>query len=119
MATTFHRLTVRDVEPLTDDSAAVTFDVPDDLRELFAWALREGTTNVLRHAAASRVRVTMTSDTLVVDDDGFGPANTEVVPGNGLRGLSERARQVGAHVEVSASPLGGYQLLVTTKNGAR
>ena len=28
-------LTVRDVEPLTDDSAAVTFDVPDDLRELF------------------------------------------------------------------------------------
>lgn len=108
------------------DSAGVEADVPgtvdqvpDDLRELFAWALREGTTNVLRHAAASRVRVTMTSDTLVVDDDGYGPANTEVVPGNGLRGLSERARQVGAHVEVSASPLGGYQLLVTTKNGAR
>ena len=37
----------------------------------------------------------MTSDTLVVDDDGYGPANTEVVPGNGLRGLTERARQVG------------------------
>ena len=35
MATAFHELTVRDVEPLTDDSAAVTFDVPDDLRELF------------------------------------------------------------------------------------
>ena len=34
-ATAFHVLTVRDVEPLTDDSAAVTFDVPDDLRELF------------------------------------------------------------------------------------
>ena len=31
----FHELTVREVEPLTDDSAAVTFDVPDDLRELF------------------------------------------------------------------------------------
>ena len=35
-------------------------EVPDDLRELFAWALREGTTNVLRHAAATRVHVTMT-----------------------------------------------------------
>ena len=31
----FHELVVREVEPLTDDSAAVTFDVPDDLRELF------------------------------------------------------------------------------------
>lgn len=35
MATTFHELTVRDVEPLTDDSVAVAFDVPDDLHELF------------------------------------------------------------------------------------
>ena len=31
----FHELTVAGVEPLTDDSAAVTFVVPDDLRELF------------------------------------------------------------------------------------
>ncbi len=41
---TFHRLTVRDVEPLTDDSAAVTFDVPDDLRELFAFEPGESLT---------------------------------------------------------------------------
>ena len=34
-APAFHALTVRHVEPLTDDSAAVTFDVPADLRELF------------------------------------------------------------------------------------
>jgi two-component system sensor histidine kinase DesK len=102
------------------DSAGVEADVPgavdqvpDDLRELFAWAVREGTTNVLRHAAASRVRVTLTGDTLIVDDDGYGPANTDVVPGNGLRGLSERARALRARVEVSASPLGGYRLLVT------
>jgi ring-1,2-phenylacetyl-CoA epoxidase subunit PaaE len=33
----FHTLTVAGVEPLTDDSAAVTFDVPDDLREAFAF----------------------------------------------------------------------------------
>jgi two-component system, NarL family, sensor histidine kinase DesK len=86
-------------------------EVPDDLRELFAWAVREGTTNVLRHAGATRVEITMTEDTLVVDDDGRGP---EVQgPGNGLDGLAERARQVGARVEVSTSPCSGYRLLVT------
>lgn len=103
-------------------------EVPDELRDLFAWAVREGTTNVLRHAAATRVRVTMTGDTLVVDDDGDGPAEADLVPGsaeadltagNGLRGLVQRARQVGARVEVSASPLGGYQLLVTTRAAGR
>lgn len=34
----FHPLTVAAVEPLTDDAAAVTFAVPDDLREVFAFA---------------------------------------------------------------------------------
>jgi ring-1,2-phenylacetyl-CoA epoxidase subunit PaaE len=34
----FHRLTVRRVEPLTGDSAAITFTVPADLAELFAFA---------------------------------------------------------------------------------
>jgi ring-1,2-phenylacetyl-CoA epoxidase subunit PaaE len=34
---TFHKLTVAAVEPLTDDSAAVTFDVPGELREAFAF----------------------------------------------------------------------------------
>ena len=40
----FHELTVRAVEPLTDDSAAVTFDVPDDLRELCAFEPGESLT---------------------------------------------------------------------------
>src|SRR5258705_10059892 len=34
---TFHRLAVVDVERLTDDAVAVTFDVPPSLRELFAF----------------------------------------------------------------------------------
>lgn len=34
----FHPLTVADVEHLTDDAVAVTFDVPEDLREEFAFA---------------------------------------------------------------------------------
>jgi len=34
----FHRLTVTCVEPLTDDSAAITLTVPDDLADAFAFA---------------------------------------------------------------------------------
>jgi len=33
----FHTLTVASVEPLTEDSAAITFDVPDELRDAFAF----------------------------------------------------------------------------------
>ena len=33
--TEFHKLTVARVDPLTEDSAAVTFDVPDALRDQF------------------------------------------------------------------------------------
>lgn len=37
-ARTFHPLTVARVEPMTDDSAAVTFDVPEHLRAAFTFA---------------------------------------------------------------------------------
>ena len=33
----FHTLTVEDIEPLTDDSVAVSFTVPDDLRDDYAF----------------------------------------------------------------------------------
>jgi ring-1,2-phenylacetyl-CoA epoxidase subunit PaaE len=40
----FHTLTVTAVESLTDDSAAVTFTVPDDLRDLFDFAAGQSLT---------------------------------------------------------------------------
>ncbi|RKS73165.1 ring-1,2-phenylacetyl-CoA epoxidase subunit PaaE [Actinomadura pelletieri DSM 43383] len=40
----FHRLTVADVERLTDDSAAITFDVPSDLRGAFDFAAGQSLT---------------------------------------------------------------------------
>ncbi|MEX1287297.1 MAG: 1,2-phenylacetyl-CoA epoxidase subunit PaaE [Acidimicrobiia bacterium] len=36
-AVTFHPLTVADVHPETDDSVAITFDVPDHLADAFRW----------------------------------------------------------------------------------
>ena len=40
----FHELTVADVEHLTDDSAAITFEVPDHLRDEFAFAAGQSLT---------------------------------------------------------------------------
>ncbi len=98
--------------PTTGDAAA------GDVRSLFAWVLREGVTNVVRHAAASRARVTLTRTTLTVEDDGTGavdapaPAGPLDVGGNGLRGLHERADAVGATVTTGTSDLGGFLLRV-------
>jgi ring-1,2-phenylacetyl-CoA epoxidase subunit PaaE len=40
----FHRLTVKRVEPLTEDSAAITLLVPDDLADAFAFAAGQSLT---------------------------------------------------------------------------
>lgn len=51
-AAVFHRLTVAAVEPLTDDAAAITFDVPAPLREAFAF--QPGQSLTIRHAGQRR-----------------------------------------------------------------
>jgi ring-1,2-phenylacetyl-CoA epoxidase subunit PaaE len=50
--TDFHELTVARVDPLTDDSAAVTFAVPDALRSTFAF--RPGQSLTVRRGAERR-----------------------------------------------------------------
>ncbi|MGN6634732.1 MAG: sensor histidine kinase, partial [Oryzihumus sp.] len=72
--------------------------VPGDLRELFAWGVREGVTNVIRHSAATRCTIRLTPDSVEVLDNGRGPCDAELAEraGNGLRGLCERAAAVGA-----------------------
>ena len=49
--TEFHQLTVARVDPLTDDSAAVTFDVPPGLAERFAFAPGQSLTDPPRRGA--------------------------------------------------------------------
>jgi ring-1,2-phenylacetyl-CoA epoxidase subunit PaaE len=44
LRTDFYRLTVKRVEPLTDDSAAITLSVPDDLADAFAFAAGQSLT---------------------------------------------------------------------------
>ncbi|BDA63371.1 sensor histidine kinase [Actinomyces capricornis] len=67
--------------------------VPLAQRELLAWALREATTNILRHAGAQRVRLELAPGLLRVVDDGSGMGDAPL--GNGLRGLRERVEGAG------------------------
>lgn len=87
-------LTAAGVEHVLPNS---TDDVPARHRELFAWAIREGVTNVIRHSGAETCTVSLSADAVTVVDDGRGPS-TAVEAGNGLSGLEERAAAVGATV---------------------
>lgn len=86
-------------------------DVVDtDLRDVFAWVVREGVTNVVRHSGATRCEIVLTADEVFVRDDGTGPAEA-MEPGNGLTGLRERARQVGGSVTAGRGRDGGFELI--------
>jgi two-component system sensor histidine kinase DesK len=86
-------------------------DVPARYRELFAFALREGVTNVVRHSGASRCVVRLTADSVEVRDDGRGPGMDG--GGSGLSGLRGRAAAAGARVETGRAAEGGFLLRVT------
>jgi two-component system, NarL family, sensor histidine kinase DesK len=89
-------------------------DVPAQYRELFAWVLREGITNAVRHSRAGHVRVALDGRSIEVVDDGHGPVSDPTgapgAEGNGLRGLRERADAVGARVIAGNAPGGGWRL---------
>jgi two-component system sensor histidine kinase DesK len=73
-------------------------DAPQgEARELFAWAVREGVTNVIRHSSARTCRVTLDARSVTVTDDGVGPAAAHGT-GHGLQGLLERAAAIDATV---------------------
>lgn len=81
-------------------------DGPTDM--LFAWAVREAATNILRHAHASRCTMRVTVDeaaaALEISDDGLGMGTNPV--GSGLIGVRERAERLGGHVHTRSGPRG-------------
>jgi two-component system sensor histidine kinase DesK len=94
-----------------------TDDVPTHLRELFAWTVREGVTNVIRHSGASRCTVRLSPDAAEVVDDGTGPSTSVVAgassrAGSGLVGLRERAAAVGGTVTTRVEQPHGHTLRV-------
>lgn len=76
-------------------------EIPEKAGELFAWCLREGVTNVVRHSGAKSCRISLGESYLRVDDDGNGLTSPE---GNGLRGLRARVEQAGGTLTVEDHP---------------
>ncbi|WP_460663384.1 sensor histidine kinase [Kribbella swartbergensis] len=87
-------------------------EVPEENRELFAWVVREGVTNVVRHSGAKRCTIRISATQIEVIDDGKGPRPGDGASGHGLIGLRERANQAGASVQVGQAPGGGFSLAV-------
>jgi two-component system, NarL family, sensor histidine kinase DesK len=79
-------------------------------RELFGWAVREGLTNIVRHAHASSCAVRLSASSVEIVDDGVGGAGAP--PGNGLSGLRERAAAVGGVVDAGPLQPRGWRLRV-------
>jgi two-component system sensor histidine kinase DesK len=88
---------------------------PESLESLLAWALREGVTNVIRHAGATtatiRLRRADGRAELELTDDGRGASG--FTPGNGLRGLRERVTERHGDVEFGRAAEGGFRLRVS------
>jgi two-component system, NarL family, sensor histidine kinase DesK len=78
--------------------------------ELLGWALREGLTNVVRHAHATTCAVRLSPDGVEITDDGVGSA---APAGNGLSGLRERVLAVGGSVDAGPLRPTGWRLRVS------
>jgi len=113
------------------DLPASADPVPPRLQELFGWVLREGLTNVVRHARAGRCRVLLGPDSIEIRDDGArapAPAAVPAAPapapasgdgrgghgrgGSGLPGLRERVAAAGGTLEAGPDGSRGWRLTV-------
>ncbi|KJF21102.1 histidine kinase [Rhodococcus sp. AD45-ID] len=95
---------------IEDHSPNSTEMVPRHLRELFAWTVREGVTNVVRHSAATQCTITIDEKSVEIVDDGISGENTTI--GNGLTGLRERAAAAGARLTINSAAHQGFSLQV-------
>jgi PAS domain S-box-containing protein len=98
-------------EPQVAFEGPIEAVTPDGVREHLVPTLREALSNVVKHAAATRVTVTLaiTADELVlrVADDGVGIDEQLVHGGRGLGNITERALAVGGRCELRRATPGG------------
>ena len=97
-----------------ETAIAISGDLPDAVERSVYFIAAELTTNAIKHAEASHVRLTATTEAeaeaegsllrLVIADDGRGGA--VVLPDHGLAGIRERVAGLGGTVAVT-SPEGG------------
>ncbi|MBA8927552.1 two-component system sensor histidine kinase DesK [Kutzneria viridogrisea] len=111
-------------------SAGINADLPravDNVtpayQEPFAYALREGVTNVLRHSGATSCQVLLGESWLEVRDNGTVSAPTAAESrsrggGTGLAGLAERMAAIGGQLDAGPLSGGGFLLRVSVPQEA-
>ncbi len=120
-------------------SSADTTCLPQDVDAALAWAVREGTTNVVRHSRATHVAIAISTGPAIaiaeISDDGpavvdeLAPAGilaltagpdgravaaraTPKFTGSGLAGLAERVRGLGGELAAGTAESQGFRLRV-------
>ncbi|MFI7115502.1 sensor histidine kinase [Amycolatopsis sp. NPDC049868] len=100
-----HGLTVR-----TEIDGTAT-ELPPDVEHAAFRVVQEALTNVARHAAANsvvvRIGYTPHDVSVQIDDDGRGGT---AEPGNGIRGMAERAKALGGELTAAAREDGGFRV---------
>jgi two-component system sensor histidine kinase DesK len=91
--------------------------LPSAVDAVLAWAVREGTTNVIRHSSAKHCRIVLARKggeiyAEITDDGGGHRKESEEDSGSGLSGLAERVATFDGRVEAGSLPDGGFRLLV-------
>src|SRR5215210_4159556 len=91
---------------------------PNAVDAVLAWAVREGTTNVIRHSRAGHCRIVLARDGeeiyAEITDDGQGfQGNSGETSGSGLSGLSEGVATSAGRIEAGSPPDGGFRLRVS------
>jgi two-component system, NarL family, sensor histidine kinase DesK len=92
-------------------------DLPAPVEEVLGWAVREATTNVVRHSGATSCRVRFEEDrdrvAVEITDDGSGAALAgHGRDGSGLAGLAERVAAAAGRLQAGPRPDGGFRLRV-------
>jgi signal transduction histidine kinase len=97
--------------PLEVETHITDLDCGNEVAATIWFVCAEGVTNVLKHAAASRlvleVRETPSGVRVLVEDDGRGAGDAD---GSGLAGLRDRVAALGGHLRVETSRDGGTSL---------
>jgi signal transduction histidine kinase len=94
----------------------VSWPLPPRVEVVLIRAAQEGLNNVRKHAAASRVSVTLEygddAVTLRVRDDGRGITPADMTKGYGLGAMRTRVEQAGGTLAVTGEPGAGTELVV-------
>ncbi|MCP4601960.1 MAG: histidine kinase [Proteobacteria bacterium] len=95
-----------------------TIELPTNIEEALFWISQEALNNIVKHAQASKVTMILKQEqhaiTLDILDDGggFDPEKQPNRGGLGLRGIQERAVQLGGQVTIESQPGRGTRVRV-------